>query len=597
VSGSALNVVINDLAGIRLSESTTGTTPLTFTSSTPKVCVVGSTEYVGSETTHSRATIKALWNGSCMIAVKFEGTTYAVGVMFTTTVAVTGITTPEPGSNAPQAISFSPQSSATFGTRIQLTTKATSNLPVVITTTTPAVCALTENSDGTYIVTSAAGLVGDANNCILQATQAGNSSWAPAPTATRTIRWVRSSQTITFNAPSSRFYGGAPTVLTATSTSGLPVAFTTNTPAVCKIESVDSQTVVNYILPLPTATYSYCYITASQAGNGSYSPASSSSRAISFNKERTVVLGTWNGSITTTGSTVDLLVKSSSQPTLNESLAGETPLVVTSATPTICKVDSTRYIGSSTSHTQATVRAIWNGTCQLNVTFAGNSYWLASQTGISKSITGMTTPEPGANVRQSIGMSLPTTSDIGATSTFFASSGSRLPVTIRSLTPNVCSVSTLATSYTVTSVAGIVGNGNICTIEATQPGDDRWAAAAPVIRSMTFNKAAMSVRLNRLATFLVGKSSELFVVENRFMNASMNNGLNSIGHISTAVSNTPAVCSVSNVGPQQTTVGVHTQFTVTAVANGACSITYGFAGSDTQNAAYRTHSLTVTGIK
>jgi hypothetical protein len=81
------------------------------------------------------------------------------------------------------------------------------------------------------------------------------------------------------------------------------------------------------------------------------------------------------------------------------------------------------------------------------------------------------------------------------------------------------------------------------------------------------------------------------------MNASMNNGLNSIGHISTAVSTTPAVCSVSNVGPQQTTVGVHTQFTVTAVANGSCSITFGFAGSDTQNAAYRTHSLTVTGIK
>ena len=597
VSGSALNVVINDLAGLRLNETTTGTTPLTFTSSTPKVCVVGTTEYVGSETTHSRASIKALWNGTCMIAVKFEGNTYAVAVMFTTIVAVTGISTPEPGSGATQAIAFSPQSSAAFGTKIALTTKATSNLPVVITTTTPAICSLTQKSDGTYSLTSVVGLVGDTNTCILQASQAGDTRWSPAPIVTRSIRWVRLPQTITFSAPSYRFYGGAPTVLTATASSGLPVTFTTNTPAVCKIESVDSQTVVNYVLPLPSSSYSYCYITASQAGNGSYSPASSSSRGISFSKEHTVVLGTWNGSITTAGSTVDLLVKSSSQPTLNESLAGEVPLVVTSATPTVCKIDSTRYVGSSTSHTQATVKALWNGTCQLNVSFAGNNYWLASTTSVSKSVTGMTTPEPGANARQSIGMSMQTTSEISAVTLIKPTSGSGLPVALRSMTPNVCAVTPTATGYSLTTVAGVVGNGNLCTLEATQPGNDRWAAAAPVIRSITFNKASMSVRLNRLSTVIVGKTSALFVVENRFINASMNNGLNSIGHISTAVSNTPAVCSVTNVAPYVLTTGTHTQFTVTGVANGSCSVTFGYEGSDTRASAYRTQAITVTGVK
>jgi hypothetical protein len=107
----------------------------------------------------------------------------------------------------------------------------------------------------------------------------------------------------------------------------------------------------------------------------------------------------------------------------------------------------------------------------------------------------------------------------------------------------------------------------------------------------------MSVRLNRLSTVITGKTSALFVVENRFVNASMNNGLNSIGHISTAVSNTPAVCSVSNVAPYVLTTGTHTQFTVTGVANGSCSVTFGYAGSDTQNAAYRTQAITVTGVK
>jgi hypothetical protein len=385
--------------------------------------------------------------------------------------------------------------------------------------------------------------------------------------------------------------------LAATATSGLPVTFSTNTPAVCKIESVDSQTVVNYVLPLPAASYSYCYITATQVGDGNFAPATSSSRAISFNKERTVVLGTWSGAVTTTGTTVDLLVKSSSQPSLNEALAGETPLSVVSATPSICKVDATKYVGSSTVHTQVTVKALWNGTCQLNVSFAGNSYWLASTTGISKSITGMTTPEPGANVRQTVSIGLATTGDIGAVIPVSAASGSRLPVTLTSLTPNVCTVATTASGFSLTAASGVVGNGNLCTVEASQAGDDRWAAAPALRRSITLNKAAVSVRLNRLSTVITGKTSALFVVENRFVNASMNNGLNSIGHISTAVSTTPAVCSVSNVAPYVLTTGTHTQFTVTGVANGSCSVTYGYAGSETQNSAYRTQAITVTGVK
>lgn len=597
VSGSALNVVVTDLTGLPLSESITGTTPATFTTATPKVCSVGAVEYIGSDIAHSRATIKALWNGTCIISVNYAGSTYAVGTSTTTAVTVSGITTPQPGSSASQTITFNPQTSAPFGTKIQLIAKSTSALPVKITTTTPAICEVTQNSDGSYAVTSVAGLVGDANTCVLQASQAGDERWAPAPVASRSIRWTRLPQTINFNLASSRFYGGAPTVLTATTSSGLPVTFTTNTPAICKIETVDSQTVVSHVLPLPTASYSYCYIMATQAGNGTYSAAPSSTRGFAFRKESTVVTGAWAGAITTAGTTLDLLVKSSSQPSLNEALAGEAPLVVASATPTVCKVDTTNYIGSSTVHTQATIKALWNGTCQLNVTFAGNSYWLSTTSGITKSITGMTTPEPGANARQSVSMSLPASGDIASVIPVSVSSGSRLPVALQSLTPNICTVSTTSSGYSLTTAAGVVGNGNICTLEASQPGDDRWAAATSVRRNITFNKAAISVRLNRLSTVIVGKTSALFVVENRFINASMNKGLNSIGHISTAVSNTPAVCSVSNVAPYIQYGGTHTQFTVTGVSNGSCSVTFGYAGNETQNAAYRTQAITVTGVK
>ena len=596
-AGSPFNVVINDLAGLRIDETTTGITPLKMTTLTPKVCLVENAEYVGSTTSHTQATIKALWNGTCQISVTYAGNTSLVGTTTNISTQISGVTTPQAGASASQSIAFSPQMSAPFGSTIQLVAKATSLLPVAFTTTTPTTCTVTQSSDGTYSVTSATDLQGDSNVCTLQASQDGNDRWAAALKVTRTIRWTRLPQTITFNLSSSRYYGGAPTVLTATSTSGLPVTFTTNTPAICKIETVESQTVVNYVLPIPAASYSYCYIIASQAGNGTYSAARTSTRGFSFRKENTTVIGTWSGAVTTTGTTVDLLVKSSSQPSLNEALAGETPLVVTSATPTVCKVDSTSYVGSSTAHTQVTVKALWNGTCQLRASFAGNSYWLASSTGISKSITGMTTPEPGANVPQYLSISAPTTSDIGAVTSVSSSASSKLAVTLKSLTPNVCSVSTTASAFAVTSAAGVVGNGNICTIEASQAGDDRWAAGKTITRNITINKAAMSVRLSRLSTIIVGKTSALFVIENRFINASMNNRLNSIGHISTVVSTTPAVCTVSNVAPYVLSTGTHTQATVTGVANGTCSITYGYEGSDTRNSAFRTQAITVTGVK
>ena len=194
-------------------------------------------------------------------------------------------------------------------------------------------------------------------------------------------------------------------------------------------------------------------------------------------------------------------------------------------------------------------------------------------------------------------MSLPASGDIASVIPVSVSSGSRLPVTLQSLTPNICTVSTTSSGYSLTTAAGVVGNGNICTLEASQPGDDRWAAATSVRRNIAFNKAAISVRLNRLSTVIVGKTSALFVVENRFINASMNKGLNSIGHISTAVSNTPAVCSVSNVAPYLQPGGTHTQFTLTGVANGSCSVTFGYAGNETQNAAYRTQAISVTGVR
>lgn len=597
VDGSDLHISLTDIVGKSLEESVTGRSPIEVSSLTPKVCTVTSAEYQGSGIAHTTVRIRSLWNGICQVTARYAGSPYLSGVGANIYQSISGITSPGAGANATQSIAFMPQSSAPSGTVIPLIAKATSKLPVTITTSTPLICNLTENQDGSFTVTSSSNLRGDTNNCILVANQKGNESWAAAPTITRTIRFTRALQSISFTLSTSRFYGGSPTALSATSSSGLPVTFSTTTPNVCRVDIIDSSSVLSHVLPVTSTSSATCYVVASQAGDERFSPAPSITRYIQFRKESTSIFATWSGPITTSGTTVDFIVKSSSQPLLNESIAGTSPLTVTTSTPNICQVINSSYIGSSTSHTQVTVKAMWNGNCRLTATFNGNSYWLSSSSSESRGITGMVQPEPGANVSQTIYISSPSSLEIGALASLTVSTTSKLVPTVKSLTPTICEVSRSGNSFLLKSAPDVTGNGNTCTLEASQAGDDRWQAAKTISRTITINKAAISVRLSWLSTTLNGKTPASYRVENRYVNAALNQGLNSIGHISTFVSNTPAICSVGNVSALTVSGGTYTQATVTGLANGTCSITYGFAGDETRLAAYRTQLISVIGIK
>ncbi|MEN1760406.1 fibronectin type III domain-containing protein [Anoxynatronum sibiricum] len=95
----------------------------------------------------------------------------------------------------------------------------------------------------------------------------GAASFASNSVAPRLI------QMITFNNPGAQNFGTTPT-LTATSTSGLPVYFSSSTPAVATITSGGALT----FLTAGTAT-----IHANQAGNASYLPAAEVSRSFAVN--------------------------------------------------------------------------------------------------------------------------------------------------------------------------------------------------------------------------------------------------------------------------------------------------------------------------
>lgn len=131
---------------------------------------------------------------------------------------------------------------------------ATSGLPVVISSITPETCSV---ADG-FVTPEGPG------SCVLAAEQDGNDTYAPASAeATIEILDQPDPQTITFAALPALQVAGAAQALTATASSGLAVAFVSQTPQVC---AVDGATVT----PISAGT---CTVQAAQLGNDDWQAA------------------------------------------------------------------------------------------------------------------------------------------------------------------------------------------------------------------------------------------------------------------------------------------------------------------------------------
>ena len=209
-------------------------------SSGPQVCRVS-----GTTLTYTAA-------GSCVIDANQAGNaTYAAAAQIQRTITVSS------GQKRPQSISFTAPASGTVGGSATLSATARSGLPVALSADNPGagVCTLS----GATVTYTAAG------SCVIDANQAGNGTYVAALQARQTITVTGKPQSITFNdPPASRTLGGSVT-LSATASSGLPVALSIDNPGagVCTL----SGATVTY-----TAAGS-CVIDANQAGNGTYSAA------------------------------------------------------------------------------------------------------------------------------------------------------------------------------------------------------------------------------------------------------------------------------------------------------------------------------------
>ena len=117
-----------------------------------------------------------------------------------------------------------------------------------------AVCTLSEGT-----VSYAA-----AGSCVIDASQAGNATWAPAQDQ-HTITVTRQSQSITINAPAAGMVGDAPAPVSATASSDLQVTLIVDpgSTGVCTLSG-------------GAVTYQFagsCVIDASQDGDATYAPA------------------------------------------------------------------------------------------------------------------------------------------------------------------------------------------------------------------------------------------------------------------------------------------------------------------------------------
>ena len=135
------------------------------------------------------------------------------GDNYSTTFLITEVL--NPSTPVAQSISFAAPPTQTFGgAPLVLSATASSGLPVTF-----SVVSGPGSLSGNTLSFTAAGTV------VIAANQSGNSSFSAAPTVTQSITVQKAAQSISFGALPTQILGGAPLVLSATSSSGLPVTF------------------------------------------------------------------------------------------------------------------------------------------------------------------------------------------------------------------------------------------------------------------------------------------------------------------------------------------------------------------------------------
>lgn len=314
----------------------TATPPLlTFGGGTSTLSTTGGngtgaiTYVVGSgPCTVSGNTLSASAAGSCSVtATQAADSNYTANTSAAVLVTV---------AQAAQTISFTKPADQTFtpgGTVALVATGGASGLPVTFASTTGGVCT----------VSGATAAIVSAGLCSITASQAGDTNYAAATSVSQSFAIGQAGQVISFTKPADQTYtpGGTVSLVATGGASGLPVTFASTTGGVCTVAG-------STVTIVATGT---CTITASQAGNTSYSAATDvtqsfaigqASQTIAFAKPADMTFVP-NGTVSISGTaTSGLPVTFASTTTSICTTGGTNGTTVTMVAPGACAITASQ---------------------------------------------------------------------------------------------------------------------------------------------------------------------------------------------------------------------------------------------------------------
>ena len=249
-------------------------------------------------------------------------------------------------------------------------------------------------------------------------------------------------QSITFNQPANDSLASGGVTLSAIASSGLPVSYASSTTGVCTVSGAE----VTYV------SAGTCTITASQPGDAAYAAAADVTQSFNVAKASQSI-------------TFD-------QPA-NDSLAsgGVTLSAIASSGLTVSYASSTTGVCTLSG---AEVTYVSAGTCTITASQPGDTTYAAAAD-VSRSFAIGKAP-------QSITFNQPADDVLASGGTYLTGSASSgLPVTYASSTTDVCTVSGADVAYVTFG---------ICSIVASQAGDNQYEPAADVTQAFNICNAA-----------------------------------------------------------------------------------------------------------
>ncbi|MGB8337926.1 MAG: Ig-like domain repeat protein, partial [Burkholderiales bacterium] len=323
------------------------------------------------------------------------------------------------------------------------TSSGSLDIPVIFTSTTPAVCS-TGGTNGSTVTGVTFG------TCVIAANKAGSANYTAAPQVTQSIGIGLGAQTITFGALPTIAVGGTGTVVATGGASRNSITFGSTTPAVCTTSGTNGSTITGVSKGL-------CIIAANQAGNANYAAA----------PEKPQNIGIGIGSQSITFGPLAPKTFGDAQFTVSATASSNLTVTFTSVTIPVCTATPT-----------GTVTIISAGPCIITANQAGSdNYVAATEARLSITIS----PAAQTITFGALGRKTFKDVDFNIDATGGASGNT---VTFRTTTPAVCGVNVKTVS--------IVGAGK-CTIEARQAGNVNYADAPPVQQSFDVAKASQTI--------------------------------------------------------------------------------------------------------